>query len=156
MKKLFAAFLLIWLAIMASIIVQNLKLKKELHQLEVQNNQAQAKIQELQAEPKPANPAGASPFDKPNNDPLAGQFTPANAGETPSTSIRFDRLVHDFGRLNEGDIVNTTFKFTNTGQYVLLIYHAQATCGCTVPQWPRDPIKPGQSSEIKVQFNRPA
>lgn len=141
------------IAILASIAVQDLKLKKELAELTKQNNLAQAKIKELEAEPKPANPAGASPFDKPNNDPLADKYPSANPANVPSTNIKFNELVHDFGSINEGDIVSTTFKFKNTGKYVLLIYHAQAFCGCTVPEWPRDPIKPGESAEIKVQFN---
>ena len=61
--------------------------------------------------------------------------------------------MHDFGRINEGDVVKTQFKFTNAGKVVLLISHAQASCGCTVPTTPKDPIRPGESGVIDVEFN---
>ncbi|MDB5281752.1 MAG: hypothetical protein JWO06_827 [Bacteroidota bacterium] len=101
----------------------------------------------------PANPAGASPFDKPNIDPLANTFTPTSAGEGGITSIKFERLKHDFGRINEGEIVKTKFKFTNTGETALLITNAHGSCGCTVPDWPRSLIKPNESADIDVQFD---
>ncbi len=71
----------------------------------------------------------------------------------PITSIEFTDTEHDFGTIMEGEKVNRTFKFTNTGQEPLIISNAKATCGCTVPSWPRDPIAPGESSEIEVQFD---
>lgn len=68
-------------------------------------------------------------------------------------SISFDKTKYDFGTVNEGDIVETSFQLTNTGSVDLVITDAQATCGCTVPVWPKEAIKPGESSEIKVKFN---
>lgn len=70
-----------------------------------------------------------------------------------TASISFDRKVHDFGTVNEGDLVETQFKLTNTGKTDLVITKAQGSCGCTVPEWPKEAIKPGESSEIKVKFN---
>ncbi len=67
--------------------------------------------------------------------------------------VKFDRLVHDFGTVNEGDIVETTFKITNTGETDLIITKAKASCGCTVPTWPKYPIKPNETAEIGVKFN---
>ncbi|WP_299103798.1 DUF1573 domain-containing protein [uncultured Tenacibaculum sp.] len=68
--------------------------------------------------------------------------------------ISFDREVHDFGTVPEGEVVKTTFIVTNTGKSDLVITNAQATCGCTVPEWPKNtPIKPGETGEIKVSFN---
>lgn len=67
--------------------------------------------------------------------------------------ISFDKKVHDFGTVNEGDVVETSFKVTNEGKSDLLILNAKATCGCTVPTWPKKPIKPGDTAEIKVKFN---
>ncbi|CAL2101834.1 conserved exported protein of unknown function [Tenacibaculum sp. 190130A14a] len=68
--------------------------------------------------------------------------------------ISFDREVHDFGTVPEGEIVKTSFIVTNTGKSDLVITNAQATCGCTVPEWPKNtPIKPGETGEIKVSFN---
>ena len=67
--------------------------------------------------------------------------------------ISFDKEDYDFGTVNEGDIVETTFVVTNTGKSDLVITHAQASCGCTVPEWPKEPIAPGKTGEIKVKFN---
>lgn len=68
-------------------------------------------------------------------------------------TIEFDATEYDFGTVNEGDIVETTFKLTNTGKTNLIITDAKASCGCTVPEWPRGAVKPGDEAEIKVKFN---
>ena len=67
--------------------------------------------------------------------------------------ISFDKIEHDFGTINEGDIVETIFSFTNTGKSELIISSAKGSCGCTVPEWPKEPILPGAKGEIKVKFN---
>lgn len=67
--------------------------------------------------------------------------------------VSFDKTEFDFGTVSEGDIVETTFKVTNSGKTDLIITDAQVTCGCTVPVWPKAPIKPGQTEDIKVKFN---
>lgn len=67
--------------------------------------------------------------------------------------LKFDKTEHDFGVINEGDIVETVFTFTNSGKSELIITSAKGTCGCTVPEWPKEPIMPGESGEIKVKFN---
>lgn len=64
-----------------------------------------------------------------------------------------DKGVHDFGTIEEGQVVEKEFKFKNDGQFPLIINNIQASCGCTTPEWPRQPIEPGQESAIKVQFN---
>lgn len=70
-----------------------------------------------------------------------------------TASISFDKKVYDFGTVNEGDMVETVFVLTNTGKTDLVITNAQGSCGCTVPVWPKAPIKPGQTGDIKVKFN---
>jgi len=65
----------------------------------------------------------------------------------------FEETVHDFGNVLEGKQVSHVFKFKNTGKVPLLISDAKATCGCTVPSYPKDPIAPGKSGEISVKFN---
>ena len=70
-----------------------------------------------------------------------------------SFKITFEKDLHDFGEIIQGEKVNTEFKFTNTGKNDLLISDAYGSCGCTVPEWPKEPIAPGQSGVIKVQFN---
>ena len=69
-------------------------------------------------------------------------------------TIKFDKTNHDFGEIRDGDIVETVFTFTNSGDSDLKILNASGSCGCTVPEYPRDtPIKPGESSMIKVKFD---
>ena len=69
-------------------------------------------------------------------------------------AIKFDKTSHDFGEIRDGDIVETAFTFTNSGDSDLKIINASGSCGCTVPEYPREiPIKPGESSVIKVKFD---
>ena len=68
--------------------------------------------------------------------------------------LAFDKKEHDFGVINEGDVVETAFAFTNTGKSDLTILDARGSCGCTVPEYPKNtPIAPGESREIKVKFD---
>ncbi len=68
--------------------------------------------------------------------------------------ITFEKKSHDFGAIVQGDKVEETFKFTNTGTEPLIITNIQVTCGCTTPKgWPRDPIPPGGKGELTVGFN---
>ena len=71
-----------------------------------------------------------------------------------TAAMTFDKVSHDFGTIEEGDTVQTTFTFTNTGKADLLIVDARGSCGCTVPKYPKNtPIKPGESGEILVSFD---
>jgi hypothetical protein len=70
-----------------------------------------------------------------------------------AASISFENTEYDFGTVNEGEIVETTFKVTNSGTTDLVITDAKVTCGCTVPVWPKKPIKPGQTEDVLVKFN---
>ena len=68
--------------------------------------------------------------------------------------MSFDRIEHDFGNINEGDVVETSFAFTNTGTSDLIILDARGSCGCTVPEYPKNtPIAPGETKDIKVKFD---
>lgn len=73
-----------------------------------------------------------------------------NAG---AASISFDKEEYNFGTVTEGEVVKTTFTVTNTGKTDLVITNAKASCGCTVPVWPREAIAPGKTGEIQVSFN---
>jgi hypothetical protein len=77
--------------------------------------------------------------------------TPAPTG--PTTSVEYSEMVYDFGEITEGAHVKYAFKFKNTGSEPLIIADAKGSCGCTVPDWPREPIAPGATSEIKVEFD---
>ncbi len=61
--------------------------------------------------------------------------------------------VHDFGTVTEGDSVEHVFNFTNTGEFPLIVNNVTASCGCTTPEWPREPVKPGEKSFVRVKFN---
>lgn len=68
-------------------------------------------------------------------------------------TIAFDATEFNFGTVNEGDIVETTFKVTNSGETDLVITDAQPSCGCTVPVWPKEAIKPGETKDIFIKFD---
>ncbi|PHS52569.1 MAG: hypothetical protein COB01_07075 [Lutibacter sp.] len=70
-----------------------------------------------------------------------------------SAVIEFDKTEFNFGTINEGEIIDGIFKITNAGKVDLIITNAKASCGCTVPSWPKNPIKPGESAELKFSFN---
>ncbi len=67
--------------------------------------------------------------------------------------FQFEESDYNFGSVNEGEMVDHNFSFTNTGNAPLIIKRASASCGCTVPSFPKDPVLPGQSSMIHVRFN---
>ena len=68
--------------------------------------------------------------------------------------IKFDKLTHDFGTFSEKNpVVTYTFTYTNVGEQALIINQAIASCGCTVPEYTKEPIKPGEKGEIKVTYN---
>ena len=75
---------------------------------------------------------------------------PAN-GKYPT--MVFNKKEHNFGTIKEGDMVHTVFTFTNTGEADLIIANASGSCGCTVPEFPKHPIKPGESGKMKVSFD---
>lgn len=83
------------------------------------------------------NPATAGPGD-------AGRELPL---------LQFKDTVHNFGVIREGEKVEHTFSFTNGGKAPLLISSANASCGCTVPDFPREPIAPGKDGIIRVTFD---
>jgi len=78
------------------------------------------------------------------------------AVQTDTTSVAaivFEQATYDFGQVNEGEKVSYQFKFKNTGKSPLIISNAMASCGCTVPDYPKTPIAPGQEGSINVVFN---
>lgn len=86
--------------------------------------------------------------------------TTANADETSIVdpngkfaTMDFDKTEHDFGTIDEGDKVETVFTFTNNGEADLLITKATGSCGCTVPDYPKEPVKPGEKATMKVSFS---
>jgi len=70
-----------------------------------------------------------------------------------SPKMVFDDTLHDFGRMKEGESVQYDFHFTNKGKRDLLITEAKGSCGCTVPSFPKEPVRSGQDGIIQVTFN---
>lgn len=83
-----------------------------------------------------------------------------NHGTTPAAStdetLKLKQAEHDFGKIPQGKPVYYTFEFTNTGKTELKLDNVQASCGCTTPEWNRDPVAPGASAGIKVGYNAAA
>jgi Protein of unknown function (DUF1573) len=71
----------------------------------------------------------------------------------PITKIEILETTYDFGTVKDGEKVKHVYKFKNTGKEPLIISDAKGSCGCTVPDWPREPIAPGKMGEIKVEFD---
>lgn len=82
---------------------------------------------------------------------------PVNADGTVDTvnvaKMVFEAPIFEFGEVDEGAVIKHEFKFTNTGKMPLVIENAHSTCGCTIPDWPKELIAPGESGVIKVEFN---
>jgi len=75
----------------------------------------------------------------------------AQAGDFPV--MEFSKTEHDFGTINEGDVVEHEFTFTNTGKAPLVVTNAKGSCGCTVTTWSKEPIAPGAEGKMLVKFN---
>ncbi len=75
----------------------------------------------------------------------------ADAGKHPV--MKFDETEFDFGTIEQGTKVEHIFKFTNTGDAPLVIVNAKSSCGCTVPEYPKTPVAPGETAELLVKFN---
>ena len=71
----------------------------------------------------------------------------------PTTTMSFGELEFDYGVIDAGEKVNHKYKFTNSGSEPLIISNAKGSCGCTVPNWPKEPIPPGGTGEIDVVFD---
>jgi hypothetical protein len=106
-------------------------------------------------------PNGANPI---GIDPITGQpaIRPTNTTTQPqqpevdpatAATLILAENAFDFGTLEEGEKVEHVFKFTNTSTNPLIISSAKGSCGCTVPEWPKEPIAPGEDGEIKVKFD---
>ena len=69
------------------------------------------------------------------------------------SSFKWEESVHDFGKIKQGVPVTATFTFTNTGTQPILISDAKASCGCTVPEFSKEPVAPGAKGIVKATYN---
>jgi len=96
------------------------------------------------------------------NNGNGGSKLPADIVNNPSSAsdnenngaagIEFENTTHDFGRIIQGEKVTYAFKFNNTGDGNLIISDVSSSCGCTVPSFTKEPVKPGETGLIRVTF----
>ena len=109
--------------------------------------ETQDTIAQEQTAPVVRDPQGV-PVNNPNTtDPQA------MASKENAPVMTFDVSEHDFGNITQANRVAHTFTFKNTGSTPLVIESASAMCGCTVPEWPKEPIAPGETGKISVEFD---
>ena len=80
-------------------------------------------------------------------------FICAMAQDSINDKIIFDKTVHDFGIIDKGSKAECVFSFINKSQTPVAVTRVEASCGCTVPTWSKEPVKPNNSGEIKVKYN---
>ena len=103
--------------------------------------QLESRLAELEGKkPATATPTPAAP-------------APEEKPEGPLPVMEFSGTDHDFGTINEGDVVEYTYAFKNTGAAPLIIQSAQGSCGCTVPDWTKEPIPVGATGFVKAKFD---
>ena len=82
--------------------------------------------------------------------------TNPKSAQNPSgkrAEITFEKTEFDFGKILQGEVVSYTFHFTNTGSAPLIITSVEKSCGCTASEFPRDPIAPGKTGDIKITYD---
>ena len=93
----------------------------------------------------------ASCSGKKTEEGIDSSLVKVNSGNQPV--IKFEETEHDFGKITQGERVKYSFQFTNEGSSSLVISNVSTTCGCTIADKPKDPIPPGKSGKIEVEFN---
>lgn len=84
---------------------------------------------------------------------FAQNATAQTAANPNAPVITFDKTTHDYGTVTKGGDGTCEFKFKNTGVEPLILSNVQSSCGCTVPEWPREPILKGKSASVKVKYD---
>jgi hypothetical protein len=79
--------------------------------------------------------------------------SPEEKAKEHGQEIWFEELMHDYGQMEKDSDGTWSFVFTNIGEKAFVINRVRSTCGCTVPDWPREPIEPGATGEITVKYN---
>lgn len=82
-----------------------------------------------------------------------GAFSQDDSEPVSGPKIYFSETSFDFGDITQGDKVEHVFEFENTGNEPLILTDVRTTCGCTAPEWPREPVIPGVKAQVKVIFN---
>lgn len=80
-------------------------------------------------------------------------FAATSLAQDEATFAEFNKVDHDFGKITDQEDAFTTFEFTNTSGTDLILNPPKASCGCTTPSYPKEPIEPGATKEIKVKYS---
>lgn len=83
----------------------------------------------------------------------SSQLVNAQANIDTTVVITFEKIIHDYGTIKQGGDGQCEFGFTNTGTNPLVLSNVRSSCGCTVAEWPKEPILPGKSGTIKAKYN---
>lgn len=89
-------------------------------------------------------------------DLIKNPYTASEDSDNKEDNLPFFEFVEEvknFGQITQGEVVSTSFRFKNVGKSDLIISSARGSCGCTVPKWPKEPIKPGEEGVIEVTFD---
>ena len=113
---------------------------------------AEKRIAELESRLSQLEGNGGNAVSSPAVTPTATP-EPEQKPEGPLPVIAFSQTDHDFGTIREGEKVSYTYTFKNTGEAPLIIQNAQPSCGCTVPEWSKEPIPVGGSGFVKAEFD---
>ena len=133
---IFRSFVFFCLLIVLATACKDRDAEKKIAQLE-------SRLAELEGKKSPDAPtATTTPAPAPDVKP-----------EGPLPAMEFATVEHDFGTINEGDVVEHTYSFKNTGEAPLIIQGAQGSCGCTVPDWSKEPIPVGGTGFVKAKFD---
>jgi hypothetical protein len=84
---------------------------------------------------------------------FAQDATPKAAENPNAPVITFEKTTHDYGTVTKGGDGTCEFKFKNNGIEPLILANVSSSCGCTVPEWPREPILKGKSASVKVKYD---
>jgi hypothetical protein len=114
---------------------------------------AASKAQNDKATPAAATPASAAPATPVSIAPASAPAATPAADNPNAAEFKFEKDEYNYGTIKQGDKVEYDFVFVNTGKEPLVITDAHGSCGCTVPTWPKEPIKKGEKGTIHVTFN---
>ena len=130
-----------YLVIIGAVCTASLMSCQDNSELEQRVDSLEEKVDKLSAPKIINNPAT---INNPNSEVIV---------DGPVAGIQFAEQEHNFGTITAGDQVEHVFSFTNTGENPLLISNAKGSCGCTVPEYPKEPIAPGETPQMLVKFN---
>lgn len=100
-----------------------------------------------------ATPGENRTFTSPTPPPPTKEEFIVKAESMPKTTIAWNEEMYDFGKIKQGDVVSHIFTFKNTGNNPLQITNIKPSCGCTTPNWSKDPVAPGAEGTVELKFN---